>query len=131
MSREETMRRLGAYPKLDARKEQLEGRVVLLSSEHYKGDDYARLFVVTGGFGCTPQIHGSAVFGFFLADGEKVRVERQEVTHVFDGMPAPEEAPTLCSTCGKPMDETGPNERTDAPSVARFGLFGAQWHGGC
>lgn len=46
-------------------------------------------------------------------------------------MPAPEEAPTLCSACGKSMDEPGPNERPDAPTVARFGLLGGQWHGGC
>jgi len=125
MSREETMRRLGAYPKTAVdTKTWLEGAVVLLDAESFRGDDYERLFVATGGFGCAPRgsVSGSAVLGFFVADGENARVERCDVTHVFEGMPAPEKAPDLCAKCTKPIakDEMG-----------SFDIIGRKWHQAC
>jgi hypothetical protein len=132
-NREETMRRLGAYPKIPVKGEQLEGRVVLLDAD-YRGDDYDRLFVATGGFGCNPTTSGSAVMGFFVADGEKCRVERQEVTHVFDGMPVPETPVDCCLVCKRPMSERGPNEpeRADGSRRSSFLIFGGgHLHEGC
>ena len=35
-----------------------------------------QLFHATGGFGCSPNTMGSAVFGRFLNDGEQCRMER-------------------------------------------------------
>jgi len=130
--REETMRRLGTYPKLPVRGEQLEGRVVLLD-DGFRGDDYDRLFVATGGFGCSPKTRGSAVIGFFVSDGEKCRVERDRVTHVFDGMPAPEEPVDHCWGCRRPMSDRGPNEpENPAGRTVKFlVLLGGKLHEGC
>jgi hypothetical protein len=57
----------------------LVGKVVVLKPECYKGDDKARLFKCEDGFGCHPQCVGTAVFGHFLSDGERARVERYEI----------------------------------------------------
>lgn len=57
----------------------LEGKVVILKPECYKGDEEARRFKCEGGFGCHPQCIGTAVFGTFLSDGERARVERFEI----------------------------------------------------
>lgn len=60
-------------------KSELEGRIVILSPECYKGDEEARKFKCLGGFGCHSFTMGSAVYGEFLSDGEKVRVEGYEI----------------------------------------------------
>jgi hypothetical protein len=66
----------------------LKGKLVVLSAEHYLGDEPARLFRCEDGFGCTPGLHGQAVFGVFMADGEKCRVERYEIEGVVAEEPA-------------------------------------------
>ena len=57
----------------------LEGRVLVLSEE-YMAEGYRtlkhRLFMATGGFGCSPTAIGNAVFGYHLSDGEYGRWER-------------------------------------------------------
>jgi len=60
----------------------LTGKVVILSADSYQGDQAARRFRCTGGFGCKPFTRGKAIFGEFLIDGEKGRVERYEVESV-------------------------------------------------
>lgn len=57
----------------------LEDRVLVLS-EQYMAEGYKtlkhRLFMATGGFGCSPTAIGNGVFGYHLSDGEYVRWER-------------------------------------------------------
>ncbi len=63
----------------------LAGKVVVLSAEHYKGDQEARRFRCDTGFGCKPHSHGNAVFGQFMSDGERCRIERWQVESVEEG----------------------------------------------
>lgn len=58
---------------------ELEGKVVILSRECYKGSEEERKFKCSGGFGCHAKTIGTAVFGEFLCDGEKCRVEGYEI----------------------------------------------------
>lgn len=67
----------------------LEGKVVLLSADDYRGDDNARLFRCEGGFGCKPY-HGRSIMGTFLEDGEKARVSRLSVAGIVDPQPVAE-----------------------------------------
>jgi hypothetical protein len=63
----------------------LNGRTVILSSEHYFGSEDDRRFRCNGGFGCRPKARGSAVLGEFIAGGSKgmaARVERYEIESV-------------------------------------------------
>jgi hypothetical protein len=60
----------------------LKGKTVVLSPKHYKGDEAARTFKCDGGFGCNPHTTGSAVFGEFVSDGERARVERWQISHL-------------------------------------------------
>jgi len=57
----------------------LTGKTVVLKPEHFKGDQEARTFRCEGGFGCHPRAVGSAVFGVFVSDGERARVERYQI----------------------------------------------------
>jgi hypothetical protein len=41
--------------------------------------DKDRRFVVSGGFGCHLEARGTAVFGKFVLDGERTRVERYDI----------------------------------------------------
>lgn len=56
----------------------LTGRAVVIDATVLKpeyADAPRRVFVVSGGFGAMPFTTGNAVFGAFLADEEKCRVE--------------------------------------------------------
>lgn len=63
--------------------ENIEGRYVLLQPRWFKASLIAhvnahpeeRVFKAVGGFGCSPDTMGNAVFGEFVVDGEKCRVE--------------------------------------------------------
>ena len=58
--------------------EKLEGRVVIIGAEHLVSrlnTPDLRAFRVSGGFGASPVTSGSAIFGEFLFDGEKCRME--------------------------------------------------------
>ncbi len=57
----------------------LEGKVVVLSAEYYTGDEKARRFLCRSGFGCSAFTRGLAIFGTFLIDGKKYRVDGEEV----------------------------------------------------
>jgi len=58
-------------------------QVVVISPKHmvenwkpqYQSCNF-QLFYADGGFGCNPESMGNAVFGTFLADGERERMER-------------------------------------------------------
>lgn len=43
--------------------------------EHIKEHPEERVFLALGGFGCSPDTMGNAVFGMFVVDGEECRVE--------------------------------------------------------
>lgn len=58
----------------------LEGRFVLLREDWFKdqvmaADGRERVFLASGGFGCSPHTMGNAVYGEFVVDGEECRVE--------------------------------------------------------
>ncbi len=56
--------------------ENIEGRYVILKKKHYKGEkDIERMFFCERGFGCNKHTMGKAVFGHFIIDGEKCRIE--------------------------------------------------------
>lgn len=63
----------------------LEGKTVILSRTYYIGDDTEREFVCETGFGCKAKditgkrLHGRTIFGFFVSDGEKCKVQRFEI----------------------------------------------------
>ena len=63
---------------------ELTGKKVILSSKYYKGTDEQRTFLCKDGFGCSPGLLGTAVFGEFMVDGEKARVDRYEIEKVLD-----------------------------------------------
>lgn len=62
----------------------LTDKVVVLSSDYIKGDERARRFLVTGGFGALPHTSGNALVGTFLIDGEKARMEGYMVEKLSD-----------------------------------------------
>lgn len=58
----------------------LTGKYVILDRKHYRGEtDIERMFFCTGGFGCSPQTIGRAIFGHFTIDAEETRVEGYQV----------------------------------------------------
>ena len=62
----------------------LTGKVVVLMRKYYKGDEKARRFLCSGGFGCHPGTMGSAIVGTFLIDGEEARVEGWQIEKLSD-----------------------------------------------
>jgi len=67
--------------------ENYEGKVLVIKpnwfSEHSRLAEN-QLFLASGGFGCDPSKRGTAVFGEFLIDGEKTRIERYDFLGVLD-----------------------------------------------
>lgn len=63
----------------------LRGKTVILSHEYYDGDEEARKFKCEQGFGCLPFTSGTAISGYFLKDGERCRVEGDEVEKLAEG----------------------------------------------
>lgn len=62
--------------------EDLEGRTVIIKAEALLpkyAEPHQRVFHVDGGFGAKTHTTGNAVFGTFVADGEKCRVEGWQV----------------------------------------------------
>lgn len=59
--------------------QELTGKTVVLSSRYYRGDEAARTFRCESGFGCSSFTRGSAIYGRFVQDGEKARVEGGEI----------------------------------------------------
>ena len=57
----------------------LVGKTVILSSKYYKGTEEDRKFKCEGGFGCSNVTSGTAVFGYFVKDNEKTRIDGYEV----------------------------------------------------
>ena len=61
---------------------ELEGKVVVLNKDCLKAEFHdikQRLFRVEGGFGTHASTIGTALFGTFLADNEKARIEGYDV----------------------------------------------------
>ena len=42
-------------------------------------DDIERVFLCKDGFGCSPSTSGHAIFGTFVFDGEKCRIEGYQI----------------------------------------------------
>lgn len=57
----------------------LKGKVVVLSSKYYHGTEDQRTFKCEHGFGIAPFTRGQAVFGYFISDGRRARVEGYEI----------------------------------------------------
>ena len=60
----------------------LEGKYVILYKKDFPraGErPIDRMFLCSGGFGCSPDTSGRAIFGHFTVDGEDVRVEGYQV----------------------------------------------------
>ena len=57
----------------------LKGKIVILSSKYYKGIEEERKFKCESGFGCFPFTRGTAIFGFFINDNEKSRIDGYEI----------------------------------------------------
>jgi len=58
---------------------EIEGKIVIMSAEYYKGKEEARKFKCEGGSGCHSWDMGKAIFGYFVLDGKKCRVEGYQV----------------------------------------------------
>lgn len=70
-----------------------ENKVLVIKPEWF--NDHSRLaenqlFLAEGGFGCDPNKMGTAVFGQFLIDGEKTRIERYDFLGILDKKYLPE-----------------------------------------
>ena len=53
-------------------------KYVILMQKYFRGDDIRRVFRCEGGFGCSPNTIGRAVFGTLINNGTKFRSERYE-----------------------------------------------------
>jgi hypothetical protein len=91
----------------NALNEDIDGAVVVLKAEHLKpelGAVEQRMFRVTGGFGAKPFTMGNAIFGEFLIDGEKCRMEGWMVERIAtEGDMA-----SLLAARADPADASGP-----------------------
>ncbi|HLD37022.1 MAG TPA: hypothetical protein VJA86_00325 [Candidatus Nanoarchaeia archaeon] len=65
--------------------QELEGKFVVLKAEEYGKDQLKRIFFCRGGFGTSPKTSGSAIFGYFVFDGEDCRVEGYEIERFATG----------------------------------------------
>ena len=75
---------------MNALKKDLTDKYIILDGKIYKGDITDRVFFCEDGFGCHSFTIGSAIFGEFVADGEKTRIEGDEV----ERLATPEEVET-------------------------------------
>jgi hypothetical protein len=66
----------------------LEGKTVQLRQSFFRdGAGYKaseHLFKCSGGFGCSPDAAGTAVYGIFLSDGEEARIRRGDIDFIVD-----------------------------------------------
>jgi hypothetical protein len=71
----------------DGDREDYKGKILIVRAswlnEKYKSPKY-QLFLAQSGFGCDPSASGRAVFGQFLIDGEKARLDRGDFVGVLD-----------------------------------------------
>ena len=66
-------------------------KVVVIKRSFFSPEyaDKDRRFEVSGGFGCHPEALGTAVFGKFVLDGERTRVERYDIEGLAAVVPPP------------------------------------------
>jgi len=100
----------------DGMKHSLEGKVVILRPETLR-PEYRnaanQLIYVTGGFGASPDGHGTAVFGKNVFSGEKRDCRRHQVLGVLDPAKAPPWVrPGVCAIIEQKQTKGGkPHER--------------------
>ena len=61
---------------------ELEGKYILVSKKILKPeyhDNEKRVFFCEDGFGCSPNTVGNAIFGYYVFDNEKCRIEGYQV----------------------------------------------------
>lgn len=64
---------------------ELEGKLVLVKKQYLKKefhDKKHRYFLCQSGFGCSPDLRGGKIFGFYLNDGEDTGIRREYVEEV-------------------------------------------------
>ena len=69
--------------------EDLHGRVVLVDEDAFRVPQEARRFLALWGFGCAPHAVGRAVFGVWLHDGARDRINREEIERLDDDQVIP------------------------------------------
>ncbi|MCL2301572.1 MAG: hypothetical protein FWC27_15635 [Firmicutes bacterium] len=100
----------------DGMKHSLEGKVVILRPETLR-PEYRnaanQLIYVTGGFGASPDGHGTAVFGKYVFSGENRDCRRHQILGVLDPDKAPEWVrPGVCEIIAQKKEKGGkPHER--------------------
>jgi hypothetical protein len=57
----------------------LKDKHIILSSKYYNGDSIDRVFLCTGGFGCSDFTSGCGLFGLQESKGNRFRAEGDEV----------------------------------------------------
>ena len=57
---------------------------IILSGKYFKGDDIHRVFLCRGGFGCSPETSGYAIFGLQESTGKEFRIEGNELGRFAD-----------------------------------------------
>lgn len=77
----------------DPNDDDYKGKILILRAnwlnENHKSPEN-QLFLADSGFGCDPAASGRAVFGQFLIDGEKARLERSDFVGVLDDQYLPD-----------------------------------------
>jgi len=95
----------------DGMKHSLEGRVVILKPSALRPEYQNvahQLIYVTGGFGASPDGHGTAVFGKSVFSGEDRDCRRQQVLGVLDPAAAPQWVrPGVCAIMEKKKESGG------------------------
>jgi hypothetical protein len=67
------------YQALSTRGQNLKNRHIVLSADHYLGNDIQRVFKCEDGFGLNPEARGTAITGTWVYDGDLARISRFEI----------------------------------------------------
>ncbi|MBI2047169.1 hypothetical protein HYT26_03335 [Candidatus Pacearchaeota archaeon] len=59
--------------------QELKGKFVVLKAAAYKGDKLKRIFFCEEGFGTSSKTGGTAIFGYFVSDGEDCKIGGYEI----------------------------------------------------
>ena len=94
------------------RYENFEGKVLVLSLDTLRESCWTprdQLWLAEGGFGCSPDSRGQAVYATCLSDGEKTRWNRADFLGVLDEQFLPDWAmEKLEELCGPQQEQDGP-----------------------
>jgi hypothetical protein len=71
----------------DIHKQDFKNQLLIINAEWLNEESRTpenQLFYASGGFGCSPDASGRAIFGEFLIDGEKARFNRHDFVGIAD-----------------------------------------------